>query len=37
MKWRFLDLADDNVNDPELDEYGSTWQPVKVRDYETDW
>lgn len=30
-------FVDDGVNDPELDEYGSTWQPVKVRDYETDW
>ena len=30
-------FVDDGINDPELDEYGSTWQPVKVRDYETDW
>ena len=30
-------FVDDGIKDPELDEYGSTWQPVKVRDYETDW
>ena len=30
-------FMDNGLDDPELDEYGSTWQPVKVRDYETDW
>jgi len=30
-------FVDDGINDPEYDEYGSTWKPVKVRDYETDW
>ena len=30
-------FVDDGINDPELDEYGSTWKPVKIRDYETDW
>ena len=31
-------FIDDGVNDPnDIDEYGKTWSPVKVRDYETDW
>ncbi len=30
-------FVDDGINDPNIDEYGKTWQPVKIRDYETDW
>ena len=30
-------FVDDGINDPEIDEYGKTWQPVKIRDYESDW
>ncbi len=30
-------FMDNGLDDPEFDEYGSTWKPVKVRDYETDW
>ena len=30
-------FVDDGINDPEIDEYGSTWKPVKIRDYETEW
>ena len=31
-------FVDDGINDPnDIDEYGTTWSPVKIRDYETDW
>ena len=30
-------FVDDGINDPNIDDYGTTWQPVKIRDYETDW
>jgi hypothetical protein len=34
-------FVDDGVNDPhpdnDVDEYGTRWSPVKVRDYESDW
>ena len=30
-------FVDDGINDPNIDEYGTTWKPVKIRDYESDW
>ena len=34
-------FVDDGVNDPhpdkDVDEYGTRWTPVKVRDYDSDW
>ena len=31
-------FIDDGINDPnDVDEYGTKWSPVKIRDYETDW